>query len=339
MATITATTITTVALTTADVAVSATAPTLNVTGYVQVGEPTSLINRFAPSLTDVGVDGLALNLAGDQLTGVNNPALEALLATAHRDARCATVLLSNFDNARSDFSPAVAARLLDSATNRDGVALQLATFVSTFHWDGVTVDLEALNAADAPGLVDFVATLRRDLPARANLTVDVAAASSPPAFIQQGYDLAALAASAWIVLMAYDLHGPTWSGPGPISPLTWQRRCLTALLKLVPARDVLLGVAGYGYSWPAGSRVHDGTSLSDVAAQRLVAHDHATARFDPSAGEWTARLASGTVLWWSDHRSYLERVAVASAAHLRGLAVWELGTIDSLTRTAALPAR
>lgn len=314
-----------------------TAPTyagasnLALTGYVEGGNQTSLVARFAASLTYVGVDGVTLNSAGDHVLGTHDPQLDALRAASQRARRLADVLVSNWDNAINDFSPAIAGRLLSSPTNEAQVARELADFVTTRHWNGATVDLESLSASDGPGLVTFLRDLRADLPTRADLSVDVSATTSLAQYRALGYELGGIARYARVVLMAYDDHGPTWSGPGPIGPLAWQRASLVALLQRVPASDVDLGMAGYGYTWPPGARSHDGVTLSVAGARRLVNLAHASAHFDAASGEWTAHLPDGTVVWWSDSRSLRLRVALASQFHLHGLAVWELSTIDSLS--------
>lgn len=300
------------------------------TGYVEVSDPASLIARFASSLSCVGVDGVTVSATGGQLTGTTDPGLTRLRGAAQHSHLCADVLVSNWDNAINDFSPAIARRLLGSRANVAHVARSLAHLVATQHWDGVTVDLESLSRSDAPGLVSFLHELRVDLSHASDLSVDVSATTTRQSYVESGYDLAGLARSARIVLMAYDDHGPTWSGPGPIGPLSWQRAALAVLLFQVPARDVDLGVAGYGYTWPAGARRHDGVTVSDLAATRLVAASHARARFDATSGEWTARLVNGTTLWWSDARSLAIRESMAAALHLHGVAVWELSTINSL---------
>ena len=98
--------------------------------------------------------------------------------------------------------------------------------------------------------------------------------------------------------MTYDQHG-TWSGPGPIGALAWQRRAVGVVTSMVPAAKVDLGVAGYGYTWP---RDRDGRTVTDKQARKLVARDGAKARWRKGPGEWTARLSDGTRMWWSDGR-------------------------------------
>ncbi|CAB4733683.1 unannotated protein [freshwater metagenome] len=127
--------------------------------------------------------------------------------------------------------------------------------------------------------------------------------------------------------MTYDQHGPSWSGPGPIGGLGWQRRTLEAALEQVPAAQLDLGVAGYGYTWP---RRGTGHTLLTRGARRVVAADGAQAHWKPGPAEWTATLSDGTRIWWSDRRSYAARQALAREYGLHGLAVWRVGSADTL---------
>jgi spore germination protein YaaH len=123
--------------------------------------------------------------------------------------------------------------------------------------------------------------------------------------------------------MAYDQHGPGWSGPGPVGALPWARRTAKPLVAAVGRRRVDLGIAGYGYLWRS-----DGTGRT-VSAARARTLAGAAAVWHRRAGEWSAHVAQGTV-WWSDHRSYVRRIALADDLGVHGVAVWQLGSADPL---------
>jgi spore germination protein YaaH len=126
------------------------------------------------------------------------------------------------------------------------------------------------------------------------------------------------------VLMAYDQHGPGWSGPGPVAGVPWARRTARPLVAAVGADRVDLGIAGHGCLWRPD---RTGRTVSDAKARELAG---AAATWHPRAGEWSARVAKGT-LWWSDHRSYVRRVALADGLGVHGVAVWQRGSADPLS--------
>jgi spore germination protein len=296
-----------------------------VTAYQPSDANVSLINRSAAAIRTVGVDGVDVRNGGATVTAPD-AGDRAQLARAHHLHLAAQLLVSNWSDRVDDFAEPVAHRLLAHPKHRIGVARSLAADVTSGGFDGISVDLEALQQRDAAGLTAFVQKLRDLLPAQASLTVCTYALTSPGAYVQNGYQLAKLAAAtSRIVLMTYDDHGPWEKKPGPVGPLPWQRRSVAAARHFVAARKLDLGIAGYGYAWRASGAVQ---TLSDKQA-RALAGDHA--RFDTTAGEWTATLPDGSVVWWSDHRSYLRRVALARRLGMHGVAVWDLPLSDALT--------
>ena len=300
-----------------------------VTGYALESTPPRVIARNADGLATVTVVASLLHPSGRR---VSTPGARPrrLLEAAHRHGLRAELLLSGWNNRIEDFDARAAHRLLSSPPRIRRVAQQLARVVGDQGWDGVNLDLERLRRADAPGLVRLAAELQRRMPAERTVSVDVSARASLRAYRQAGYRLRALGQVVDVVqLMAYDQHGPAWSGPGPIGALGWQRASLRTALRVVPADRLDLGVAGYGYTWP---RSGTGRSVTVAGARRLVRRDGAVARWRPAAGEWTARLSDGTRLWWSDRRSHAARVRLAEEHRLHGLAVWRLGSADRLTR-------
>ena len=251
-----------------------------------------------------------------------------LLTLAHERGLRAELLLGNYSNRLGDFDPRAAHRLLSDTTHIDRVARQLAAVVETQGWDGINVDLELIRRSDADGLVRLLERLQAELDPDHTVSIDVSAATTLEAYRTRGYDLARLGEAAdVVVLMTYDFSGPTWSRPGPIGPLRWQRRAARTALAVVPAAKLDLGVAGYGYTWPRG---RTGRSVTVGAARRLVEADGARARWRPAYGEWTARLSNGTVLWWSDARSFRLRLRMAAELGLHGVAVWRLGSADPI---------
>jgi len=298
---------------------------LAVEGYVEAWGGGSAAYRGDRGVVDTaGVDGVEVRRDADGITAVPGPGRTAL-RVVHRHHDAAELLVSNYSDTVDDFDPALAHALLASPAHRRHVAGDLARIVRRQGWDGIQVDLESLRRGDGAGLTAFVRRLRADLPARAGLSMAVMAQTSRAAYLRHGYQLRRLGAVDRFVLMAYDQHGPGWSGPGPVGALPWARRTAGPLVAAVGARRVDLGIAGYGYLWRTGG---GGRSVSDARARTLAA---GSARWHPGAAEWSARTSRGT-LWWSDHRSFVRRVALAHDLGLHGVAVWQLASADRLTR-------
>jgi spore germination protein len=313
-------------LSSAALALGAHAATLPILGFQSDGSPSSLISQDASGLGSVGVDGL--NLTGKP-GAVSAPAASdrAQLAAAHAAGLPAVMLVGNYSEKINDFSEPLAYTTLRSPTAIATLATTLSGDVKSEGWDGISVDLESLHARDAAGLVTLLADLRSDLGPSASLTVCVSNLTSARSYPVNGYDLAGIARSAsQIVLMAYDQHGPWEKTPGPVGATKWATRGLKAMLTQVPADQIDLGVAGYGYVWGPGGR----RQLSDADARALVAKQGGHARWVASVGEWTAKLGNGDVVWWSDARTLALREGLAARFGLHGLAVWSLGLSDPI---------
>ncbi|MET7684199.1 glycosyl hydrolase family 18 protein [Streptomyces sp. NPDC005423] len=301
---------------------------LPVTAYQEEGDATSLIDASAAALSRVGVDGVNINSAGTQVTSPDSDA-RAQLTRAHSLGLSADLLIGNFSESLGDFDEAAAHRMLSSTANIDAVVATLSKAVGSQGWDAVTIDLESLQARDTAGLTQFATALKKALPAGKTVGIDITTFTSLDEFAQNGYDLTALGQTVdTVALMAYDEHGWGDSGPGPVGSLSWQEKGLDLLLSKVPASKVDLGVAGYGYAWSSSGDVDQ---VGDQQARDRVAQDGATARYDTAAGEWTATLGDGTVLWWSDARSFAARRKLAASKGVHGLAVWDLGLSDTIT--------
>ncbi len=305
---------------------SGTPDWFDVTGFQPEGADPALIDANASAMDVVGVDGLLLSRTG---TRVSTPSREARTQRnrAHASGLEAQLLVSNY--ADGDFSEPIARRMLRSPANRSHVVRALATDVRSGGWDSVMIDLEALTAADTAGLTAFARELRAAVGDDVRLDIALSASTTAAGYARMGYDVRALRAPLdHLTLMAYDQHGP-WEpdAPGPVGSLPWASKSARALATLAPADQIVLGVAGYGYHWkgprPAGQ-------LSDDQARRRVRKAGVTPTWNATAGEWTATLPSGEVLWWSDARSLRERVALAERLGLTGVAVWSLDLSDAL---------
>ena len=292
-----------------------------VTGYVLEGGARKVIRREASRVSDIGIDGALVSKDGANLK--IGSGLRRALKASHAQGKPGSLLVANYDNSIGDFSPAIASRLLRSPANRSKVVGTLADEVERFGWDGLTIDLEALNDGDREGLVTFLGELRDAVPDKTTLDIDIPASSSPGGYQWKPFDRRAIARIVdRVVLMSYDQH---YQGgmPGPIAGIGWVRKTIRVATKQIPRAKLRLGIAGYGYLWKKGRPTVD---LTDRAARRLAG---GRARWSAKHLEWTAKLPGGGVIWWSDARSMKIRIRLARALGLEGAAVWRLGSADN----------
>lgn len=308
------------------------AVTSPVYAYQAEGDATSLIAASANAIEQVGVDGV--NIASDG-AGVGLPDSDATsqLAAAHSLGKKAEVLIGNFSESLSDFDEPAAYRMLSSTAHIKTVVSTMKSAVNSQGWDGVDIDLEALQARDTSGLLAFIKALKAALPGK-TVSIAVTCYTTEHEFTAAGYNLTALGKAVdRLVLMAYDQHNLGDSGPGPIGALSWQKAGLGIVLGHLGGANgkVILGEAGYGYRWYQDwkSQGHI-EQVSDAQARDLAG---SAATWDPTAHEWHATLSDGSVMWWADARSLADRQPLVSDNSLHGLAVWDLGLSDPITHS------
>ncbi|MBV9284031.1 MAG: glycosyltransferase, partial [Acidimicrobiia bacterium] len=108
----------------------------------------------------------------------------------------------------------------------------------------------------------------------------------------------------------------------------WVRDNLARAEAEVPRDKLLLGVAGYGYSWSAPGH---GSDLTVGQAQQLAAAPGASAHWDDTQGEMAVRTADGRQVWYEDARAVGVRAQLAAADGLAGVALWRVGSEDPAT--------
>ena len=131
---------------------------------------------------------------------------------------------------------------------RQHLAKQIEEYADAEHEPGIVVDFESMPESSQKDFQDFVHDLGAALHAR-NLKLMVAL---PAADWSYDYKYFASQADA-IIMMNYDYHWPT-SAPGPIAPEDWFERNIDNMLNVVPPDKIIMGIANYGYDWPAKSK-------------------------------------------------------------------------------------
>ena len=301
---------------------------LSVEGYVVASSgAVAGYQKSKDAIDVVGVDGVTITPGGAGVTP-SSDAANTIREAAQQNGAKAELLVANFDDTTSDFSGDLATAMLGDEQNRQFVIAGLTAEVVNGGWDGVQLDFESLPDSAAPSLTAFAGELRATLPAKATLSMAIQAATTPEGYAALGYDLQGLDDSIdRFVLMAYDEHGAGFSDPGSVGGLPWTTKAVEALVTLVPAAEVDLGVANYGYQWTGDGEA--GAAVT-IAQARKAAQN--TGRWDDTQQEYTASPPDGSTLWWSDGRAITARAELARDKGLHGIAIWQVTTGDPVKR-------
>ncbi|MBI2939612.1 MAG: hypothetical protein HYY04_04170 [Chloroflexi bacterium] len=226
------------------------------------------------------------------------------------------------------FSP-----VLNDPDRRRSAVGNLVGLVQRHGYDGLHLDLEAINHADRPGLTALVGELAERLRPRGKLvTIALPARDREQTTGWAGaYDYAALGRiSDYVVIMTYAYRTPSSTVPGSISPLPRVESAARYAASQIPPAKVLLGIGLWGYDWrvTAPTSVQSRRYLETQGLGRLHQGTYGYSEVDQSAWLRYRIGAEQHEVWFEDRRSVAAKQGVARQLGLGGTALWRLGHED-----------
>lgn len=208
-------------------------------------------------------------------------------------------------------------------------------------FDGIDVDWESPEAADAGNFLALLKEFRRQMNAvRPGLRLVVAVGSEPN--MLPGTDMAAVARVVdQLGVMNYDYAGPWNTTTGFVAPLfdnpaaprdysSIERSIASYEAAGVPARKILMGLPFYGYSWTRVEEANhglfqDGEGVRDDEPYhkiRKLTEPFLTYRDPRSKAPW--RFDGDTFWTYEDPVSIRYKASYAVRNRLAGVMIWEL---------------
>src|ERR1700722_6715021 len=221
------------------------------------------------------------------------------------------------------------AAMLKDAAARQHLSQQAVQYLTENHYSGLVVDFEEIPKKSQKDFSEFIAELAGDLH-HANLKLMVALPAADWA-----YDYAGIGKSAdAVILMNYDQHWRT-SAEGPIAAQDWFVRNIDAILKLVPAQKLVMGVANYAYDWPsnAGKKAREQAKVESFQEAIVTSTEsEAEVQFDADSLNpyYTYSDEHDFVhhVWMLDGVTAYNELRAAERVGVQGTAVWRLGSED-----------
>jgi cellulose synthase/poly-beta-1,6-N-acetylglucosamine synthase-like glycosyltransferase/spore germination protein YaaH/peptidoglycan/xylan/chitin deacetylase (PgdA/CDA1 family) len=221
------------------------------------------------------------------------------------------------------------AAMLKSSTARQRLSQQAVQYVAQSHFAGLVIDFEEIPRRSQKDFSQFVAELAADLH-NSNLKLMVCLPAADWA-----YDYAGIGKSAdAVILMNYDQHWRT-SPPGPIAAQDWFVRNIEAILKLVPARKLVMGIANYAYDWPSDAGKKAGEQARVESFQEaLVTATESEAKIQFDADSLNPYYSYSDDhdhvhrVWALDGVTAYNELRAAERAGVQGTALWRLGSED-----------
>ena len=255
----------------------------------------------------------------DSVTGQPYAEFRDTLARAGTPGTRLMAIVTNAVGGR--FHPDVVRALAADPSALARAAGDLTRRLTTSHYRGMVLDLEALGPAD------------RDitrLVARAFIDSARAHGVSPIAVAVPATDTASFPGRAFVPLadyllvMLYDQHWST-STPGSIASPTWVRNSLALRVAEVGSKHIVAALPLYGYRWPPSGPA---TAITFAEAQRNSASANAPLTRDTVTQTLHAASAGAWELWVTDAVLLGSLVREVNAQGVDRIALWRLGQED-----------
>ena len=304
------------------------------TGLASFKQAAPGLTHVMPDWVHLNADGQSLNL--DDFSFGDNPANREVIQVARRNGVAIMPIFSNASS--SNFDPARVERLLASPAKQQALVANLSKWLVQNKFAGLNLDFENLNGADYARLPAFMGLLWRSLHQNGMaLSVDVEGTLFEEGHLSLARSLGA--ASDFSVLMAYDQHDQGGTA-GPIAAFDWSTKLVHSALKAIPASKLVLGVGNYAYNWldKPGAKKQDAGELTYQEAVLLASRTQGKIKpqdaidFDPQTLNATFNYRDGRKqaheVWMLDGASAYNDWKLLGRAHLRGGALWVLGSED-----------
>ncbi len=248
----------------------------------------------------------------------------------------------------------------------------LVSFASAGGYSGIELDYEQFAFSDGkatwPVTFDAWGALVKELSEALHAVSKTLSVAVPPIYnsaqdANSGYwvynypEMAKYVDRIRVMTYSYSV-----SSAGPIGPYNWVSSSMDAALAIVPAGKLVMGIPAYGNDWVVKT---EGTCPTGVTvAKTTVRTDDATAKaaakglkpgWDPVTRERTytyvdsfsgndpkgnfVRCNVTRTAWYLDADAIYERIMLAQAKGLAGVAIWALNYTDSFTWDGIAAAR
>lgn len=216
-------------------------------------------------------------------------------------------------------------QLLTSPKNRANLIGNLLDRVKKDNYDGVDIDFEFINPADAPYFTLFLQELKTALGPDKQLSVAVFARTATDKW-PTPYEYKKIGNIVdLVVVMAYDYCYKS-SAPGPVAPLWWVEKVVDYMTANIAREKILLGIPTYGYDWADGLKTNTVTAakLSQLKQTYKLSESFDQKNCSQSYSYWdkNGRLHQ---IWMENSTSLSAKYDLATKNNLAGISFWRIG--------------
>ncbi|MDK2784604.1 MAG: hypothetical protein PWR11_470 [Bacillota bacterium] len=282
-------------------------------------------NAYKDAISTVAAFAYNINWDGS----VSGRPFTKLKETAKGAGKPVLALVHNISQ-NGNFDAQLVHAFLSNPKLRQTAVMNIARLVRGGGYAGVNIDFENVPPGDRDYYTAFVRELKAELGRdgyQVTLSVPAKTWDDPGNAWSGAFDYRALGQLAdAIMIMAYDEH---WSGgpAGPVASLGWVKQVVEYAVQVIPPEKIRLGLAAYGYDWPAGGW-GGGRAVTAEQAVALAARYGATIKWDVAAQSphftyWPGSYARE--VWFENASSLAGKLDLVAQYKLGGIALWRLG--------------
>lgn len=238
-------------------------------------------------------------------------------------------LVNNFDPLTNEWKAEIGDFLADPDA-RQRFRQEIATFLASDKYRGLTLDLEGFPQKDQPGYKALIAELSSDLHAKGmKLYISVPVAN-------EDFDYRYMSSQAdGLILMNYDEHYPGGE-PGPIASQEWFTENLKKAARQIPREKILCAIGNYGYDWvtikgkkPFPTNAHN-VSVQEAWIEARDAESDIVFDGDQLNPHFTYLDEDNLRhdVWYLDGVTALNQMRAARSLNIQTFALWRLGSED-----------
>jgi cellulose synthase/poly-beta-1,6-N-acetylglucosamine synthase-like glycosyltransferase/peptidoglycan/xylan/chitin deacetylase (PgdA/CDA1 family)/spore germination protein YaaH len=238
-------------------------------------------------------------------------------------------MVNNFDPIVNEWLASIGT-MLQSQAGRQRFRQEIAAFLASDNYKGITLDIEGFPQEAQPGYRALISELAGDLHQHnQKLYISVPSANSD-------FDYAYLGKLAdGLILMNYDQHYPGGE-PGAIAGQDWFTQNLVKALKVVPREKIICAIGNYGYDWttapkgkPGAAGVHN-VSVQDAWLEARDSEADVTFDSDLLNPHFTYLDEKNLQhdVWFLDAVTALNQMRAARELGISTFALWRLGSED-----------
>jgi len=229
--------------------------------------------------------------------------------------------------------------VLRNPSARDNAISNIVRVVKDNNYDGVNIDFEFVPSAgrkdfrvDRQEMTLFMKLLHeklRGLGKETHMSVLPHVGVSPE--MSGVYDYSGLAPYVdKVTIMCYD-HSQTGSPPGPLAPFSWvEKNITTATQQGFKPSQICLGVATYGYDWPAGKSGGFSAPTKEILQQAKMKGYMIkwSDKYQEPYYSYTDENGVQREVWFENAATLQTKIDLVKKYKLSGICIWRLGFED-----------